>query len=140
MAVMTLLFLCGCSNKTNVASADLYIQVKTAQAQASAYAQAMRDSKEQLVQVLPELNDPNPQPEAKMLLFIDGFLAMNDCTKAKDPIPCYRKTRMLLINLAERYDEEAELLYGSKKTINSLRDNLGYVIDNLNTGLEVKTK
>ena len=64
MTVMTLLFLCGCSSKTNVASADLYIQVKTAQAQASAYAQAMRDSKEQLVQVLPELNDPNPQPEA----------------------------------------------------------------------------
>lgn len=60
------------------------------------------DSKEQLVQVLvlPELNDPNPQPEAKMLLFIDGFLAMNDCTKAKDPTLCYRKTRMLLINLA----------------------------------------
>ena len=132
---LALASLLGCTSQPAISEANTYLQVQGEMVQLNTYKAQVKAAKERLTQVVPQLQNPNPELPPSNLVSLTTFLLENDCTKqqltAVEKERCYRVTRLLLINTTRALDDANMKAYAGQRTVSQLITNINVLIDGL---------
>jgi hypothetical protein len=134
LAGLLLILVSGCSQKPTLNEAELYLQVKTTQAEFNSYNTQLRIAEKQMAEVIPELREVAPTPPQSRVGQLATFLETNNCLKPDltdtERVGCYRLTRVVLIQSTEKLDGIEMELWVAKKTVQRLSENIKTIVEN----------
>ena len=125
--------LSGCGHKTTISEGNLYLQAQAQQVQINSYKSHLKFAKDQLTQVIPQVQAQSSELPRALLADLTTFLVQNDCTSLPATVKdqCYKVTRVKLIEITRLLDETRMNEYAGQRTIVQLIATINTLIDTL---------